>query len=102
MRRLAATDGHPAQAVDANERRRSTRREQRAAELAWEAEHPEPADRTMFQREVLPRLQCVSARGLSRATGLSVAYCAQVKRGERVPHPRWWATLESLGRVRQR
>ena len=46
-----------------------------------------------FTAEVLPKLEAVSARGLSSATGLSVSYCAEVKRGERVPHPRWWAAL---------
>jgi len=46
-----------------------------------------------FTAEVLPKLEAVSARALSSATGLSVSYCAEVKRGERVPHPRWWAAL---------
>lgn len=28
-----------------------------------------------------------------RATGLSVAYCSRIKRGDRTPHPRWWQRL---------
>jgi len=28
-----------------------------------------------------------------RATGLSVGYCALIRRGLRVPHPRWWAAF---------
>jgi hypothetical protein len=39
-----------------NERRRATRVEQRAAELAWEREHPGPADPQTFAREIAPKL----------------------------------------------
>lgn len=96
MKRLAREPEHPALSPEANDKRRRTRREQRAAELAWEAEHPEPADTNLFEREVLPRLQGRSVSDISRATGLSVAYCARIRRGELTPHPRWWATLKDV------
>jgi predicted transcriptional regulator len=35
----------------------------------------------------------VPLRELARRTGLSVAYCARIRRGEEVPHLRWWARL---------
>ena len=32
-------------------------------------------------------------RRLAKATGLSISYCALIRRGERVPHPRHWRAL---------
>jgi len=68
-------------------------KQQRAAEFAWDQEHREPPDMTQFQREILPGLNDVSARAMSRLSGLSTGYCGEIKRGERAPHPRWWETL---------
>jgi hypothetical protein len=96
MKRLAGTANHPALTDQAQERRRATRREQRAAELAWEREHPGPVERDRFITEIAPRIAGMSARAISRASGLSVSYCAELKRGERVPHPRWWALFERV------
>jgi hypothetical protein len=64
--------------------------------MAWEREHPEPADRDWFAREVAPRLQDLSASAIARATGLSVSHCEKVKKGERVPHPMRWAGLQQM------
>lgn len=88
--------GHPAMTMTANAKRRKTRQAQRAAELEWDAQHPEPPDVEHFRTAILPALQRMSARGISRATGLSVGYCAKIKRGERLPHSRWWDTLVAL------
>jgi hypothetical protein len=35
-------------------------------------------------------------RDADGATGLSVRQCAEIKSGERVPHPREWDALRSL------
>ena len=96
MKRLAAMPGHPARTPEANERRRRTRMEQRRAELAWEHLHTEPIDRARFGSEIMPRLRGLSATALARATGMSTSYWAAIKRGERVPHPRWWEHLLRL------
>lgn len=93
MRRLAGRPDHPGLTPEANRKRSEKRRAQRANELAWDREHPEPVDQELFAGEVAPRLQNLSARALARATGLSVSHCAKVKKGERVPHPMWWAAL---------
>ena len=61
--------------------------------MAWNGAHPEPVDLSKFEREILPGLQTLSARKLAAITGLSVSYCTAIKRGERVPHPRWWKVL---------
>lgn len=93
MRRMAEADLHPAFTPEANERRRQTRLRNHAADVAWEREHPEPFDHSIFEREILPGLQELSARQIAKATGLSVSHCADIKRGERIPHPRWWEKL---------
>lgn len=70
------------------------RKAQREAELAWEHEHPERADDERYRREVLPNLAGRSTLEISRMTGMSVAYCAKLKRGELIPHPRLWGSLD--------
>jgi len=67
--------------------------ERQREENAWNATRPERADPATFRREVLPAIQGVPVRELARRTGLSVAYCARIRRGEEVPHARWWDRL---------
>lgn len=62
----------------------------------WERAHPEPVDRSAFLRTILPGLQNVSVRTISRATGLSSLYCSQIRRGLKVPHSRHWEILEGM------
>jgi hypothetical protein len=33
---------------------------------------------------------------LAKATGLSLRYCALIRRGERMPHPRHWEGFRAL------
>ena len=96
MKRLAASPGHPALTDAANKKRRQTRVEQRQAELVWEREHPETPDLQAFISDVLPRLQKASVRAIAARTGMSVGYCASIKHGKRVPHPRWWKVLAGV------
>ncbi len=49
-------------------------------------------------RDVLPAIQGVPLRELGRRTGLSVGYLARIRRGEEVPHQRWWDLLLRVGR----
>jgi hypothetical protein len=70
-------------------------RERQREENAWNAEHPERADPAVFRMEVLPAIQAVPLRELARRTGLSVPYCARIRRGEEVPHLRWWELLRA-------
>lgn len=62
----------------------------------WEAANPAEYDPDVFRREIAPRLLHLTGRSLAQATGLSLVYCNQVRRGERVPHPRHWRTLRTL------
>jgi len=71
-----------------------TLRRRRAEESAWDRDHPQSFDATHFQRDLLPLIQEVPVRRLAAMTGLSVGYCALVRRGLRTPHPRWWEVLQ--------
>ena len=44
---------------------------------------------TELARDVLPGLEDVPTRCLAEATGLSIDYCRQVKKGALKPHPMW-------------
>ena len=46
-----------------------------------------------FRETVYPLLADISIRDLVRRTGLSLAYCRQIKRGLVVPHQMWWEAL---------
>jgi CRISPR-associated endonuclease Cas1 len=65
------------------------------AARAWQRANPWPTDPDRFKRDVQPRLGAVPVAALVAATGLSEAYCRRIKRGEIVPHPMWWAAIET-------
>lgn len=105
MRGFAGRVDHPGLTPEANRKRSETRRAQRAEELAWERDHPEPVDRELLMEEVKPVLARMSAQALSRATGLSVSHWAKVKKGERLPHALWLDQLRAFalaGQVSER
>jgi CRISPR-associated endonuclease Cas1 len=79
--------------------RRGASTSQRWHELRdWKTENSgQPADRALFEREILPAIRQVPLRELMRATGLSLSYVSQIRRGEKVPHPRHWAQLGATG-----
>lgn len=67
----------------------------RRSEEAWEWDrkhgpHPDPE---LFARVILPRLRTVPLRRLMAVTGLTKGYCAEIRRGLKVPHPRHWEAL---------
>lgn len=95
MRRYDRTN-HPGLTPEANRKRSETRKRQRAEELAWEREHPDQVDHDWFAKEVAPRLAALSPSAIARATGLSVSHWVKVRKGERLPHPRWWPILAKL------
>lgn len=64
----------------------------------WDAAHPGRADPALYREQILPALAQASASRIARATGLSLAYCARIKRGQAIPHARWWETLRKLGK----
>jgi CRISPR-associated endonuclease Cas1 len=56
----------------------------------WEQRHGKLIELSAFEREILPLIHKVPLSALVRATGLSLRYCSQIRRGEKVPHPRHW------------
>jgi hypothetical protein len=71
-------------------------RKRRLEAAEWEQQHGKPVDPTEFEREIRPLLQGVPLARLVQGTGLSLRYVSQIRRGERVPHPRHWTRFESL------
>jgi hypothetical protein len=71
---------------------------QRLAEQRWEIEHEgKVPDREWYLRELLPGLAGVSTTAIAKATGMSTSSASKIRAGKRVPHPRWWAGLASIG-----
>jgi CRISPR-associated endonuclease Cas1 len=85
----------PAHGGQARQKRSAsiTRRNQET--MHWNQEHAAP-DPDLFRREILPRLRDQPIRELMAATGLSHPYCAMIRRGAYVPHPRHWDPLRSF------
>lgn len=65
--------------------------------VGWEQQHGKLVDLSAFEREVLPLIGDVPLSRLVRATGLSLRYCSQIRRGEKVPHPRHWPAFRAVG-----
>jgi CRISPR-associated endonuclease Cas1 len=79
-------------------RRRGGSIAQRKRELReWEARYGKLTDLSTFAREVLPLIQSVPLSQLVRASGLSLRYVSQIRRGEKTPHPSHWAALRTAG-----
>ena len=83
----------PSTSDTAKAKNREGRLRRRAEERVWDEAHPERPDVQDYLTNVLPRVQRVPVRQLAHASGLSVTHCAYIRRGERVPHPRWWSRL---------
>ena len=60
----------------------------------WDADNESP-DEAEFVEQILPSLQGVPLSRMMKATGLSLRYCSQIRRG-RVPHARHWCSLQQL------
>ncbi len=67
----------------------------RAANREWERAHgrPDPAE---FRQEVFPGLAGLTLRQMHVATGLTRALCTKIRRGDVVPHPRYWEALRLI------
>lgn len=93
--RLIAKGRDPAHGGEARRKRGATigQRNQEAQE--WDGKHARP-DPSEFARAILPGLRGVPIERMVEVTGLSLRYCSLIRRGLRVPHPRYWEALKSL------
>ena len=101
MGRLTGDDGRWPKGTD-RRGERPTRKAQRRGRDGLGAGALEPANPRRFLQEIMPNVAYRPARATLGRMGLSVSYCAQVKRGERVPHPTGWDLLieiQGLGRA---
>jgi CRISPR-associated endonuclease Cas1 len=93
LARLRAEGVDPAHGGEAAKRRGETIRRRKNEATDWSGRASAPADVELFRRDILPSLQEVPLRRLVEASGLSLRYCALIRRGERVPHERHWLAL---------
>jgi CRISPR-associated endonuclease Cas1 len=92
---LRATDADPAHGGAATERRSATMRQRHREHTEWRLNSRPVDDPGEFAREILPVIQEVPLSRLVKATGLSVRYVSQIRRGEKIPHPRHWVALRA-------
>lgn len=85
----------PAQSENARRKRIEKAREMSLAARAWEREQGSVADPTIYEREILPKLNALSVRQLVALTGLSDYYLWQVRKGEKRLHARFWERIAS-------
>lgn len=93
-RRAAGTD--PAHGGEAGKARWQRNANHLHAISEWKRDNTDVQELQWFTRDILPKLQAVSLRELSRATGLTEGYCSFVRRGLKVPHRRHWQPLAAL------
>jgi len=72
------------------------------ARLGWNKMQQIEPDVHVFRQEILPRLRDISLSTLASETGFSLGYCSFIRRGIRIPHPRWWNILRNLGQRPER
>jgi CRISPR-associated endonuclease Cas1 len=87
--------GDPTHGGQAAVKRGSATAKRKREVAECEKQHGQLVDLSAFEREILPLIGGVSLSRLVRATGLSLRYCSQIRRGEKVPHPRHWQALTS-------
>jgi hypothetical protein len=90
----------PSHVGDAGGKRGAAVSRRRRELREWETAHPGTiADPDVFAREVLPAIRALPLSELVRATGLTPGYVSQVRRGEKVPHPKHWEAFRAVSRV---
>jgi CRISPR-associated endonuclease Cas1 len=90
----AKRHGHdPSHSAEAERKRGATISERKHANADWENRYGKLTDLSAFEREILPTIRLVPLSRLMRATGLSLRYVSQIRRGEKTPHPRHWSAL---------
>jgi CRISPR-associated endonuclease Cas1 len=81
--------------AEASKRRASTNVARKAAVREWDEQHGKLIDLSAFGLEILPLIQGVPLSRLQRATGLSLRYVSQIRRGEKTLHPLHWTAIEA-------
>jgi hypothetical protein len=89
----------PTHGGEAARRRGATMARRQRERQEWDAATERAApDPRVFEFEILPLIRELPLSDLVRATGLTHGYLSQVRRGAKVPHPRHWPALQTVGR----
>jgi CRISPR-associated endonuclease Cas1 len=64
----------------------------------WDRIHRDRPGPEIFKRDILPGLKGIPLRQIMKASGLSLRYCALIRMGAYVPHPRHWNSLKMVSR----
>ena len=83
-------------AVAARAKRNESLSRRMLAIRQWEQEHGTDCDWDLYEREIVPIIETLSAYDLVRITGLSSGYCKEVKRGLKRLHPIHWEVVLGL------
>jgi hypothetical protein len=85
-----------AKSPQARLKRRGTQRRHHAARRSWNASsQPAWLTEQFYSEKIEPLLAQTSRTDIERTLGVSPAYAARIRRGER-PHPRHWQALATL------
>jgi CRISPR-associated protein Cas1 len=95
LEQLKAAGRDPTHGGEARAKRGATNVKRKAELREWELHYGKVVDVATFQLEIWPLIQGVPLSRLVKATGLSLRYVSQIRRGERVPHPRHWLALQA-------
>ncbi len=88
-----------AHTAEAEDRRSETQRRQATARYAWRpSDLPAWLTAEMYAKRIQPALANVTNSAIASALGISRVYAADIRRGERRPHPRHWQALAQLVR----
>lgn len=92
-----ATQRPSAQALRAESMRRH-----QTSKAAWDAStHPKWLTEEVYRQKILPLLKSISTSRVSTTLGLTWAYAANLRRGERIPHKMHWLKLSELVGVKE-
>jgi CRISPR-associated protein Cas1 len=85
------------QSANAQALRAASMRRHEAGKAAWDADsHPKWLTEAAYRQRIQPLLKKVSTSRISTALGVTWAYASNIRRGERIPHPRHWQALAEL------
>lgn len=89
---LRSSGVDPARAPEAISKLRASQSRRRQEAHAWDLANERPDDRD-YRERILPRVRQMTVGDIVRATGLSRGHAGRVRRGDAIPHPRWWRAL---------
>lgn len=86
-----------AQGPEARAKLEETGRKQALARFAWDSStQPKWLTAELFSEKIQPLLAHITLSTIQSRLGVSVYYASQIRKGQRIPHPRHWISLAEL------